>query len=111
MKIIRSVTHRGNDVGTAGYFSVLRTNSWFAASRYPDRFPNLHARIEAAAQQKEQEEAGLNGSNDQLAVHLDLNAPKEPLPWMRLTATVLLAFGIISFLYWWIFMNPQPLFK
>ena len=35
MKILRSVTRRGFNVGTAGWFTVLRPNSWFPASRFP----------------------------------------------------------------------------
>jgi hypothetical protein len=33
MRILRSLTRRGFNVGTAGYFTVLRPNTWFAASR------------------------------------------------------------------------------
>jgi len=36
MKTLRALTRRGFNVGTAGYFSVLRPNTWFAASRLPD---------------------------------------------------------------------------
>ena len=35
MKILRSVTRRGFSVGTAGWFTVLRPNTWFPASRLP----------------------------------------------------------------------------
>jgi len=38
MKILRSITRRGYSVGTAGYFSVLKPNSWFPASRLPVPF-------------------------------------------------------------------------
>lgn len=33
MKILRSVTRRGFNVGTAGWFTVLRPNTWFPATR------------------------------------------------------------------------------
>jgi len=33
MKILRSVTHRGFNVGTAGWFTILRPNTWFPATR------------------------------------------------------------------------------
>jgi len=33
MKILRSVNRRGFSVGTAGWFTILRPNTWFPASR------------------------------------------------------------------------------
>lgn len=33
MNILRSVTRRGYNVGTAGWFTVLKPNTWFPASR------------------------------------------------------------------------------
>ncbi len=44
MKILRSVNRRGFSVGTAGYFTVLKPNTWFAATRLPDRFHHLNSR-------------------------------------------------------------------
>ncbi len=41
MKILRSVTRRGFSVGTAGFFNVLRQNTWFPASRLPGSFSYL----------------------------------------------------------------------
>jgi hypothetical protein len=38
MKILRSVNRRGFNIGTAGWFTVLRQNTWFPASRMPGRF-------------------------------------------------------------------------
>lgn len=38
MKILRSVNRQGFNVGTAGWFTVLRPNTWFAASRLPGVF-------------------------------------------------------------------------
>jgi hypothetical protein len=38
MRILRSITRRGFNFGTAGYFSVLKQNSWFPATRLPERF-------------------------------------------------------------------------
>ena len=35
MKILRSVNRRGFSLGTAGWFSVLKPNTWFPASRLP----------------------------------------------------------------------------
>jgi len=44
MRILRSLNRRGFNVGTAGYFSVLRQNTWFAASRLSDGFESLIGR-------------------------------------------------------------------
>ncbi|HEY2859076.1 MAG TPA: hypothetical protein VGJ21_11715 [Terracidiphilus sp.] len=38
MKLLRSITRRGYNVGTAGWFSVLKPNTWFPASRLPVPF-------------------------------------------------------------------------
>jgi hypothetical protein len=38
MKLLRSITRRGFEVGTAGWFTVLKQNTWFPASRLPGRF-------------------------------------------------------------------------
>lgn len=44
MKILRSVTRRGFNVGTAGWFTVLKPNTWFPASRLPAGFHYLGGR-------------------------------------------------------------------
>ena len=44
MRILRSLNRRGFNVGSAGYFSVLRQNTWFAASRLSDGFESLIGR-------------------------------------------------------------------
>ena len=38
MRLLRSITRRGFDIGTAGWFTVLKPNTWFPASRLPGRF-------------------------------------------------------------------------
>jgi hypothetical protein len=38
MRILRSITRRGFSFGTAGYFAVLKPNTWFPASRLPGAF-------------------------------------------------------------------------
>jgi hypothetical protein len=38
MKILRSVTRRGYSFGTAGWFAVLKPNTWFPATRLPVPF-------------------------------------------------------------------------
>ena len=41
MKILRSVTRRGFSLGTAGWFTVLRPNTWFPASHLPGSHPRF----------------------------------------------------------------------
>jgi len=38
MKLLRSITQRGFSVGRAGWFTVLKPNPWFPASRQPGAF-------------------------------------------------------------------------
>ena len=109
MKILRSVIRRGFNVGTAGYFAVLKPNTWFAASRFLDRFPNLHERVEAAARQTAQGQENLSRLSDQPTVHLDLKPPPEPLHLVRLALIILVAAGITVFLLWWLFIRPHTL--
>ena len=49
MKILRSVTRRGFNVGSAGWFTVLRPNTWFPASRLPGGFPSLAGQSKGTA--------------------------------------------------------------
>lgn len=49
MKVLRSVTRRGFSVGTAGWFTVLRPNTWFAATRLPRSFPHSSDHFQTAA--------------------------------------------------------------
>jgi hypothetical protein len=109
MKILRSVNRRGSTIGTAGYFTVLRANTWFAATRFPDRFHNLRERAEEAARQPAQGQ-DISTTPNQSAMHLELKPQPEPLHWMRSALIVLLASGITMFLLWWVFVRPHPVF-
>ena len=109
MKILRPVIRRGFSVGSAGYFTVLRPNTWFAASHFPDRFPNLHERDEAVVRQPAQELTSSAAAN-QMTIHLDLKPPAEPLRLMRLALIVMLAIGITVFAFWWIFVRPHTVY-
>jgi hypothetical protein len=104
VKILRSVTHRGSSVGAAGYFTVLRANRWFAASLFPDRFPHLHERVEAALREPAQDQKFSNAPDNQSPIHLELNPPPEPLHLIRSALIALVAIGITVFLLWWVFV-------
>ena len=51
MNILRSVTRRGFNVGTAGWFTVLRPNAWFPASRIPSFNPAGRFRVAVVPEQ------------------------------------------------------------
>lgn len=44
MRILRSITRRGFNIASAGYFSVLKPNTWFPASRLTGRVHHSGAR-------------------------------------------------------------------
>jgi len=110
MKILRSVTRRGFNIGAAGYFNVLKPNTWFAASRFPDRFHNLRERVEAAARLPAKVQKVSSTPSSQSTIHLDLNPQPEPPHYMRSVFIILVASGITMFLLWWIFVRPHPVY-
>ena len=102
MKILRSVLNRGARVQSAGYFSVVEPHTWFAATRFPDRFPHLRERALAAA------EGQTSGAvANQATVHLELEPAPEPLHLIRSALIVLAAVGITVFAFWWVFVRPH----
>jgi hypothetical protein len=96
MKILRSVTRRGFNVGSAGWFTVLKPNTWFAASRLQDNLHHLSGRPKGVAEPSSQ-----NLAAPSLSVNLSANDPGL----MRLALTTLGAIAITSALLWWI-MHP-----
>jgi hypothetical protein len=93
VKILRSVNRRGFSLAAAGYFTVLRPNTWFPASRLRD---NIHRRAYPLG-----EIAGVSGraaSAPVLSIKLNANDPG----FLRLAAIVLGATAITAALLWWI---------
>lgn len=93
MKILRSVTRRGFSVGTAGWFTVLRPNTWFPASRLTGRVRGDGGRPDVA------------GGGPQAAAALNFlpfNTRRRVMPMVLigLAATAIAAAGL-----WWI-MHP-----
>jgi hypothetical protein len=93
MRLLRAVTRRGFSVGTAGWFTVLKPNTWFPASRLPR---SLHYR----------------GSQSPDAAAVDhAISPRIMIPSTRdrrllhTSLVVLSAIAITSVLLWWI-MHP-----
>ena len=98
MKILRSVSRRGFSVGTAGWFTVLRPNTWFLASRLPKNFPDFGIRAEQTA-------PGGFSSASRLGPWMPAERRSEDRNRMRLASAVLGAVAITSVMLWWI-MHP-----
>lgn len=94
MKILRSVTRRGFNVGTVGWFTVLKPNSWFPASRLPSGFHHRSGGIDAAWPRREA-----------IAPRIT-NLSAGDRNWMRLAVIVLVAMAVTSLLLLWI-MRPS----
>jgi len=98
MKILRSVTRRGFNVGTAGWFSVLKPNTWFPATRLPRSFRYRASQPEMTGR----DHAG----------SLEMTVPPRIMLLGKLdrgrlapTLAVVAAMAITSALLWWI-MHP-----
>jgi hypothetical protein len=104
MKILRSVNRRGFSVGPAGWFTILRPNTWFPASRLPGAFHG--SRIQTDGEPKPGPNA-LNGSHGQVrAISWQAIEPtEENRHLMRSSSIILGAVAITSALLWWI-MHP-----
>lgn len=99
MKLLRSITQRGFSVGSAGWFTVLKPNTWFPASRLPGSFEYRSGRYADAI------------AADPTASHERTIAPRITIPvtkdrrLLRPALVVLGAFTITSAMLWWI-MHP-----
>ena len=107
MKILRSVTRRGFTVGTAGFFTVVSPNRWFAASRLATKSRPLVDQFEA---NPEKQQKVLDDPANQVKVALFLlpKTGKQDRHRIRLAATILVAAAITWFLLWWVFFRPHP---
>jgi len=107
MRILRSLNRRGFDVGTAGYFSVLRQNTWFAASRLSDGFDSLIGRsnrkvpAHSAVQQTPETFSAQGTTASPPSLEL-ISYQQRPL---RTAAIVCMAIALTLALLWWI-MHP-----
>jgi len=101
MKILRSVSQRGFSVGTAGWFTVLRPNTWFPASRLPKSHIDLGS-------QRQQTERGALGAGSGPVRAGQWVAPErraEDRNRMRLGSAIFGALAITLVMLWWI-MHP-----
>ena len=102
MKILRSVKRRGSTVASAGFYTVLNANSWFAASRLPSHFFTLSERSKeavsvAALEEKAQNPLHNQGSTLSLSV---MNLSAQDHRFLRAVLVVLAALGVSYALLW-----------
>ncbi|HEY1985690.1 MAG TPA: hypothetical protein VGG85_09790 [Terracidiphilus sp.] len=99
MKLLRSITRRGFNVGTAGWFTVLKPNTWFPASRLPGHFRYRNS--------QSAETTAVNRADSREPT----KSPQIMIPTskdrrlMRPALIVLTAMMVTSGLLWWI-MHP-----
>jgi hypothetical protein len=101
MKILRSVSQRGFSVGTAGWFTVLRPNTWFPASRLPKSFPNFDSQM----QRTEPGALGIGSGPARAGQWSALEHSAEDRNRMRSASAIVGALTITSAMLWWI-MHP-----
>ena len=95
MKILRSVNRRGFSVRSAGWFTVLRPNQWFPASRLPEgRLLSIHLKPVQAPQDTA-------GSQETAPPRIMSLSSRDP-GLVRPALVVLAATAIAGFLLWWI---------
>ena len=93
MKLLRAVTRRGFNVGTAGWFTVLKPNTWFPASRLPGDTRYRGSRS-----------AEMTAVDHAISPRIILPSTKDRR-LVRSGLVVLTAGAITSALLWWI-MHP-----
>jgi hypothetical protein len=94
MKLLRSITNRGFNVGRAGWFTVLQPNPWFPASRQPATF-RYH--VGPSAETTEGAERRLPMNPPQI-----LAAATDDRSVIRPALIVLAATMVTTGLLWWI---------
>lgn len=101
MKILRSVNRRGFDVGTAGWFTVLKPNSWFPATRLPRPLKWSGIPVKEIAGKD-----ALNGADSPFsAAPMAVAETVENGHLLRAASIVCGALAITSAMLWWI-MHP-----
>ena len=99
MRILRSVNRRGFSVGTAGWFTVLKPNTWFPASRLPNTLRPVMRTSETASHL-----AGPQPSARAVRWSAVEQRP-ETQHRVRAASAIFGGIAITTFMLWWI-MHP-----
>jgi hypothetical protein len=109
MKSLRTWNRRDFNVGTAGWFTVLKPAGWFAASRLPGGFRYLGGqRIEALAPQAHENPVpeptirGRVGDQETTILLQTIEVSTHDRRLIRQAFVVLTAAAVTSILLWWI---------
>ena len=106
MKILRAVSRRGFSVGTAGWFTILRPNSWYPSTRTQGTFKSRGIGLG-----REREEPAGHG------ISSDVGGSTKAVQWLatewiaedrnraRLATAIFGALAITTSMLWWI-MHP-----
>jgi hypothetical protein len=104
MKTLRFVNHRAFSVGSAGWFTVLRPNKWFATSRFRGSSHHLSGRSVGVAEPAVPERKALNHANNPettLVFQITELNEQDHHP-MRLALIVLAAIAIMLVMLSWL---------
>lgn len=110
MKILRSVNRRGSSTESIGFYTLLRPNKWFAASRLPGSFHSLSRRsksavLAAAPEQKTPSQA----NSKETTILLQTMKPSAQDPQRVRSALIFMgAIAITLLLLWWIMVGAPP---
>ncbi len=99
MKILRSVTRRGFSIGTAGYFTVIKPNTWFPATRLPGSQRHSIGHVTGSPQVPEAAEASQTLAT---ATPPRITLLGSDRSLVRLTLSVLSAIAITSEMRLWV---------
>lgn len=101
MKLLRAVSRRGFSVATAGWFTVLKPNTWFPATRLPRTFPSPGIRMKGT-RQGAMSTSTLTGQTVRWAA---MERSAEDRDRIRLASAIVGGLAITSVMLWWI-MHP-----
>jgi len=114
MKLLRSVTRRGFEVGTAGWFTITSPRRWFSASSLPsgfqdflDRPKRTEARVIPFPPSPEGDPTAADRANrPDAAPPLQLiNPSAQDHRLMRMVLIALIAAALTLLVLWWLTPN------
>lgn len=101
MKLLRSITRRGFTVGTAGWFTVVSPNRWFASSRLPRSSHYLSEEFQTIAGRNKRRHPDQAGSGQAAPPRIMLIAREDRHP-IQIALIVLTAIAITAVVLTWI---------